>query len=215
MNAADIRAWLASGQDFAQGVALYALVGTNDVYQRLFALGASAYGQRVLLRELSALVVEQPPDLAAPAPAPEPGPVLPPDPAPATEAPPPASAVVEALLADLASQLKVVRDQRSHLHPQLTAPGLRKTSRQKLAGQIVGLTDKENELKAAQAHVQEHGRLPGPVPVAEVTDPGEQRRLLTNRRALRSKLKKDLPARAADPARVQADIDLLTQKLAS
>jgi hypothetical protein len=212
MNAADIRAWLASGQDFAQGVALYALVGTNDVYQRLFALGASAYGQRVLLRELSALV-EQPPALAAPAPAPEP--VLALAPPPATEAAPPASAVVEALLADLAGQLKVVRDQRSHLHPQLTAPGLRKTGRQKLAGQIVGLTDKENELKAATAHVQEHGRLPGPVPVQEVTDPGELRRLLTNRRALRSKLKKDLPARAADLSRVQADIDLLTQKLAS
>lgn len=205
MNAADIRAWLASGQDFAQGVALYALVGTNDVYQRLFALGASVYGQRVLLRELSALV-EQPPALATPAPAPEP--VLAP-------APPPASAVVEALLADLAGQLKGVRDQRSLVHPQLTAPGVRKTGRQKLASQIVGLTDKENELKAAQAHVQEHGRLPGPVPVAEVTDPGELRRLLTNRRALRSKLKKDLPARAADLARVQADIDLLTQKLAS
>jgi hypothetical protein len=213
MNAADIRAWLASGQDFAQGVALYALVGTNDVYKRLFALGASAYGQRVLLRELSALVVEQPPDPVAPAPAPEP--VLAPTSPPADEPPLPASAVVEGLLADLAGQLKGVRDQRSHLHPQLTAPGLRKTGRQKLAGQIVGLTDKENELKAAQAHVQEHGRLPGPVPVAEVTDRGELQRLLTNRRAWRSKLKKDLPARAADLARVQADIDLLTQKLAS
>ena len=212
MNAADIRAWLASGQDFAQGVALYALVGTNDVYQRLFALGASAYGKRVLLRELSALV-EQPPALATPAPASEP--VLAPAPPPANEAAPPASAVVEALLADLAGQLKGVRDQRSLVHPQLTAPGVRKTARQKLAAQIVGLTDKENELKAATAHVQEHGRLPGPVPVAEVTDPGELRRLLTNRRALRSKLKKDLPARAADLARVQADIDLLTQKLDS
>jgi hypothetical protein len=218
MNAADIRAWLASSQDFAQGVALYAQAGTSRAFKRLFALGATPYSQDVLLRELRGLVVEQP-ALALPAPAPEPvlAPTPPPaaeDPAPATESPPPASAVVEALLAELAGQLKVVRDQRSHLHPQLTAPGLRKTGRQKLAGQIVGLTDTENELKAATAHVQEHGRLPGPVPVAEVTDRGELRRLLTNRRAQRSKLKKDLPARAADLARVQADIDLLTQKLA-
>jgi hypothetical protein len=209
MNAADIRTWLASGQDFAQGVALYDELGTSDVFKRLFSLGASAYSQGVLLRELKALAVE-PPAAVAP-PQPEPGP---PAPAPAGPAMPPMSAPAEALLAGLASQLKAVRDERSHLHPQLTAPGLRKTGRQKLAGQIVGLTDKENELKAALAHVREHGRLPGPVPVAEITDPGEQRRLLDNRRSLRSKLKKN-PARAADLARVQADIDLLTHKLAS
>jgi hypothetical protein len=213
MNAADIRTWLASGQDFAQGVALYDELGTSDVFKRLFSLGASAYSQRVLLRELSALSAEPPPVVGQPAPAPEP--VPPPTPAPADKAAPPASASAEALLADLASQLKAVRDERSHLHPQLTAAGLRKTARQKLAGQIVGLTDRENELKAAQTHVRQHGRLPGPVPVAQVTDPGEQRRLLDNRRSLRSKLKKDLPARAADLARVQADIDLLTQLLAS
>lgn len=204
MNAADIRTWLASSQDFAPGVALYDELGTSDVFKRLFSLGASAYSQGVLLRELKALAAEPPAAVTPPAPAPA-GPA----------APQPAHAPAEALLADLTRQLKAVRDERSHLHPQLTAPGLRKTGRQKLAGQIVGLTDEENELKAALAHVRQHGRLPGPVPVAEVTDRGQLQRLLTNRRAQRSKLKKDLPARAADLARVQADIDLLTQKLAS
>lgn len=106
-----------------------------------------------------------------------------------------------------------MRDERSHLHPQLTAPGLRKTGRQKLAGQIVALTDREVEIKLAEAHVRAHGRLPGPVPLADVTDREQLRRLLTNRRAQRSKLKH--PDHAADLARVQADIDLLLQKLAS
>jgi preprotein translocase subunit SecD len=117
------------------------------------------------------------------------------------------------LLADLARQLKAVRDERSHLHPQLTASGLRQTARQKLAGRIVALTDQEVEVQAAQAHVRAHGRLPGPVPLADVTDRAQLQRTLTNRRAQRSKLKD--PAHAADLARVQADIDLLLQKLAS
>jgi hypothetical protein len=208
MNAADIPTWLASGQDFAQGVALYDQVGTSDTFKRLFGLGPTDYSQRVLLRELSALVAAPPPVVPvlasaglAPPPAAEAAPLVP--------TPPPAS---DALLADLAHQLKAVRDERSHVHPQLTASGLRKTARQKLAGQIVALTDKEVELKLAEAHVRAHGRLPGPVPLADITDRARLQRILTNRRAQRSKLKD--PAHAADLARVQADIDLILQKLA-
>ena len=211
MNAANVCAWLASGQDYAQGVALYAQLGTSAAFKRLFALEPTAHSQGVLLRELRALAAERAPVVSQPAPAA----VLPPTPAPAAEAAPPASASAEVLLADLANQLKAVRDERSLAHPQLTAPGLRKTARQKLAQQIVELTDRENELKAALAHVQRHGRLPGPVPIVDITDRAELRRLLTNRIANRSKIKKDLPARAADLVRVQADIDLLIQKLAS
>lgn len=199
MNAADIRAWLASGQEFAQGVALYALVGTSDTFKHLFGLGPTDYSRRVLLRELSALV-------AAPASA-APVPIL------VAEASPPASAATDALLVDLTSQLKAVRDERSHLHPQLTAPGVTKKKRLGFCARIVALTDQEVELQAAQVHVRAHGRLPGPMPLADVTNREQLRRLLTNRRAQRSKLKD--PARAADLARVQADIDLLTQKLAS
>lgn len=215
MNAADIRAWLASGQDFAQGVVLYDQVGTSATFKRLFDLGATAYSQGVLLRELSALVAGPPASAAPPPASAAPVPVLASAPAaeaplPASEASPPATAD---LLADLATQLKAVRDERSHVHPQLTAPGLRKTGRQKLAGRIVALTDQEGALKAAVAHVHAHGRLPRPVPLADITDREQLRRLLTNRRAQRSKLKD--PARAADLARVQADIDLLTQKLAA
>ena len=203
MNAADIPAWLASGQDFAQGVALYELVGTSSTFRLLFGLGPTAYSRGVLLRELQALVLATPP---------VPAPVLA-APAPAALAPPPASEVADALLAGLADQLKAVRDERSHLHPQLTAPGLRKTGRHKLAARIVDLTDQEVKLKLAEAYVCAQGRLPGPVPLAELTDREQLRRLLTNRRAQRSKLKH--PDHAADLARVQADIDLLTQKLAA
>jgi hypothetical protein len=209
MNAADIPAWLASGQDFAQGAALYEQVGASSTFKHLFGLGPTDYSRRVLLRELSALVV-------APTLAPAPAALAPPpasEPPPAAEAPLPSSEATDALLADLAKQLKAVRDERSHLHPQLTASGLRQPARLKLAGRIVGLTDKEVALLAAQAHVRAHGRLPGPVPLADITDREQLRRLLTNRRAQRSKLKD--PARAADLARVQADIDLILQKLAS
>ena len=205
MNDADIRAWLASGQDFAQGAALYEQVGTSNTFKCLFGLGPTDYSRRVLLRELSALGA---------APAPEvPVLAMPAQVAEAWQASPPASEACDVLLADLATQLKAVRDERSHLHPQLTASGLRKTGRQKLASRIVALTDQEVALKAAEAHVRQHGRLPGPVPLAELTDREQLRRLLTNRRAQRSKLKD--PARAADLARVQADIDLLLQKLAA
>jgi len=198
MKPSDITAWLASAQDFAPGVALYDQVGTSDTFKYLFSLGPTDYSRRVLLRELSALVVAPPPASAPP---------------PAADASPLASEATDALLVNLASQLKAVRDERSHLHPQLTAPGLNKAGRRKLAGQIVALTDREVEIKLAEAHVRAHGRLPGPVPVVDVTDREQLRRLLTNRRAQRSKLKD--PAHAADLARVQADIDLILQKLAS
>ncbi|MFC7669292.1 hypothetical protein ACFQT0_19485 [Hymenobacter humi] len=68
------------------------------------------------------------------------------------------------------------------------------------------------KLKEAEAHVLEHGRLPGPVASAEVTDAGELRQRLTNLLSKRSKLRKN-PARADDLAAAEAEITLIRSKL--
>ena len=227
MNAADIRAWLASAQDFAQGVALYAQLGTSPALKRLFALEATPHSRGVLLRELRALGAEPPPAAAptsGPGPPPVPTPTTTPstpgpaaapaaEPAPAVAAPP-ASAATEALLAGLAGQLKAVRDERSHLHPQLTGKNVGKKARGEIALRIVAVTAEEGQLKAQLAHVQLHGRLPGPVASAEVTDAGELRQRLANRRSQRSKLRLQ-PDKAAKLAEVEAEILLIVTKLAA
>ncbi len=221
MNAADIRAWLASSQDFAQGVALYAQLGTSAAFKRLFALEATPHSRGVLLRELRALGAEPPPPAAAtpgPGPPPTPAatsapPTLMPDPPPAAEPAPPANAATEALLADLAGQLKALRDERSHLHPQLTGKNVGKTARGEVALRIVAITAAEGQLKVQLAHVQQHGRLPGPVASADVTDAGELRRRRANLSSRRSKLR-DQPDKADKLAAIEAELLLITSKLA-
>jgi hypothetical protein len=219
MNLPDVSAWLASDRDFKQGVALYAALGTSTTYQRLFGLGATDYSCQVLVRELSALVptvaLEQAPVPPAPAAAPlEPAPA--PEPlaaaSPGLEAIAAASArrhVQQQLLDELAHQLKAVRDERSHIHAQLTAPNLGKKARLKHALRIVELTKQEGKLKALAAHVQQHGRLPGPVATGDVTDEAELRRRLLNLRSRRSKLK-DKPEKLAA---IEAEITLILSKI--
>jgi hypothetical protein len=203
MKLPDITAWLASERDFAQGAALYAALGPSATYKRLFALPATDYASEVLARELATLVPPVPaPEVPVHMTAP---PALEPSMAPTPTADSP-------LLTHLRQELKAVRDLRSHVHPQLTAKGMRRTERQQIARTIVALTDKEVEFLATIAYVQEHGRLPGPVPTAEVTDPGELRRRLQNARSLRSKLR-DNPERAADFADLEKEISLLISKL--
>jgi hypothetical protein len=209
MNLPDVSTWLASDRDFKQGVALYAALGTSTTYQRLFGLGATEYSCQVLVRELSALVPTPAPETApvpvvvqAP-PAPTPVPVV----APAPEL----LANVAGLLADLRQQLRAARDERSHLHPQLTAKNVGKKARLGLALRIVELTGQEVKLKALEAHVQQHGRLPGPVATAEVSDEAELRRRLLNLRSRRSKAKGQPEKLAA----IEAEITLIQSKLTS
>lgn len=220
MKLEEITAWLASGQDFAQGVALYNAGTPSATYQGLFAQGATTFSRSVLGRELRALV-----DVVAPTPAP---PVValpalePPAAVPAPEVvlvatdpvpePPAAAPAPNTALQDVRQQLKAVRDERSHLHPQLTGKNVGKTARGVVAMQIVALTASEAKLKALEAHVLAHGRLPGPVATEELSDAGELRRRLANCRSLRSKLKKD-PKRADDLAGVETEILLIQSKL--
>lgn len=204
MKLSDITTWLESSRDFAQGAALYQALGPSATYKRLFTLGKNDYTRQVLARELGELLGAARQEVA---PSSSPLPVVPT--AVAAPIPPPVDSPV---LMGVRRQLKAVRDERSHLHPQLTAKGMRRTERQALAGRIVGLTEEEIKLKAAEAHVVQHGRLPGPVPTAEVTDSGELQRRLHNLSSRRSKLRKD-PARAAALAEVEADIILIRNKL--
>jgi hypothetical protein len=195
MKLPDIDAWLAGDRDFKQGVALYAALGTSTTYQRLFSLGATNYSREVLVRELGGLLAAVPAPalaglgLASPA---SPGPAL-------------------AALDDLHQQLRTVRDERSHLHPQLTARGTGQKRRLGLALRIVELTAQEVGLKAKEAHVRQHGRLPGPVATADVTDEAELRRRLRRLSSRRSKLK-DKPEKLAI---VEAEISLIQLKLKS
>ncbi|UOQ99897.1 hypothetical protein MUN81_10440 [Hymenobacter sp. 5317J-9] len=215
MELAAITAWLASARPFAQGVALYAQVGTNATYQRLFALGESDYSAQVLARELRAMVGEVKEEIAAlanAAPPPEPPAAALPTPAPVVPNTP--VGVGSPALAQVRAQLRAVRDERSQAHAQLTARNLGKKARYAVAARILELTDQEVKLKEAEAHVLAHGRLPGPVPTAEIDDAGVLRQRLTNLLSLRSKLKKR-PDRADDLAAAEAEIILIRSKLHS
>jgi hypothetical protein len=207
MKLSDIRAWLDSARDFTQGRALYAASGPSKAYQRLFSLGATEYSRQVLARELTGLVevVEPAVEVLSPPLPPEtpPTPVV-----PAPEVPSIVAATKE-LLVGLSQQLRAVRDERSHLHPQLTAARAGKKARGVVAMRIVALTTEEARLKGLEKHVLAHGRLPGPVATAEVTDESELRQRLLNLRSRRSKAK-DKPEKLAV---IQAEIELIQSKL--
>lgn len=210
METAAITTWLASAQPFAQGVTLYQKVGSSKTFLRLFKLGETNYSRGVLARELGHLVREVCEEL----------PVLRTSSLPPTESPAVAAVVPSTLppgvgspaLVQVRGQLRLVRDERSHAHAQLTAQNLGKKARYALASRILELTDQESELKAHEAHVLAHGRLPGPVPTAEVTDAGVLRQRLTNLLSQRSKLRKN-PSRADDLASAEAEIILIRTKL--
>jgi len=212
MNLPDVSIWLASERDFKQGVALYAALGTSTTYQRLFSLGATDYSRQVLARELGALVAPMPAEVT---PVMVPTPALAVAPVPAVV--PPEAPPTTQLLADLHQQLRAVRDERSHLHPQLTARGSGQKRRLAIALRIVALTSEEVKLKALEAHVQQHGRLPGPVATADVTDEAELRRRLLALRTKRSKLKgqPEKAEKAEKLAAIEAEITLIKSKLTS
>ncbi|HEX8656592.1 MAG TPA: hypothetical protein VF690_03620 [Hymenobacter sp.] len=73
--------------------------------------------------------------------------------------------------------------------------------------ELAGLIDASYQQERAAA-----GAPPAENPLASLTDAGEIRRLLANLRPRRSKLK-SRPDRAADLARIEADIHLLETKL--
>lgn len=204
MSAAE---WLAGPQPWAAGVALYAQLGTSAVYKQLFALGETGYSRQVLVAQLQLLVGEAPEPTPAPTP---PAPI--PQPAAPAPAEPPPTPTDSSHLASVRAQLKACRDERSHVHAQLTASGLRQSARCKMVHRICALTDQVQQLLASEAHVLAHGRLPGPLATEEVTDAGELRRRLDNLVALRSKVRRR-PERAGELPALEEEIDLIRNKL--
>ena len=208
----EVLSWLAAPADFSRGVALYAQLGGSEVYQQLFALGETSYSRSVLEREVRALL-EVEPNLTVDYLAEQRAQLrdrafrqqvlneslVPREPDPVA-------------LATVRAQLKRARDERSQLHAQLTAPGLRRADRGRLALRICQLTTRVLGLLADEAHVREHGRLPGPLATAELTDAGELRRRLDNLVALRAKVRRR-PERAGELPRLEADIRLIRTKL--
>ncbi|MBO0360674.1 hypothetical protein J0X19_22125 [Hymenobacter sp. BT186] len=192
---------------FAAGVALHKQLGGSDVYQQLFALGETSYSRQVLARELKALTIVP---TAMPAIALETAIVQ------ETVPTPPAALVpthtASPLLLPLREQLKACRDERSLLHAQLSAPRLSQKDRGKMALRICLLTDQVVQLLSAEAHVLTHGRLPGPLALADVEEAGELRRRLDNLISLRAKVRRR-PERAAELPGLEADIHLIREKL--
>lgn len=204
--------WLANPVDFAAGVALYQQLGGSSVYQQLFAQGETGYSRQLLVKQLQQLVGH------SVVPAPEPAPVAPPTaqpapmvPAPAPMVPAPAP-VNEVALEGLRVRKKACRDERDRLRAQLTAPRVTKTDRKKMAARICALTDEVYQIEEAEKHVLEHGRLPGPVALGDLVDPGELQKRLTNLIAHRSRIRRR-PERAGELPGIEADIQLIRQKL--
>lgn len=147
MQPSDLICWLAHPADFAAGVALYAqLGGRSPVYRPLFALGETRYSRQVLERELQALAGD-------PASTPAPIPLLP------AGASPPASHTDAPEMLPLRARLRGLRDERSQLHVQLTAPHLSEQDRGRLALRILALGEQMQQLLQAEAHVLRHGAL--------------------------------------------------------
>jgi hypothetical protein len=191
----EIQEWLESGQDYAQGVALYEAHGRSAVLRSTLAFGETDFTRGKLVHALQ--------QLAGTAPAPAARPTAAPVPAPPVAVPPMA----------VDPQRRDWLAERNHLHAQLALVAT-DAERLALSLRILELGD-----LIRLSYDQAAGRAPVPAPVgqaspglAAITDEGTIRRLLANLKPQRSKLKRR-PDRANDLARVVADIALLEEKL--
>lgn len=194
----EIREWLESGQDYAQGVALYEAHGRSAVLRSTLAFGETEFTRSKLVHALQQLVLCD-------------GHVI-------VGAKNPVAVAAKAdSLCDAHVTKSVAVDpqrrtwfaERNHLHAQL---GLVATDaeRRTMALRILELGDFISQSYAADK-VDKPDVQPGHK-WDTLTDLGEIRRLLANLRPQRSKLK-NRPDRADDLATVEADVHLLETKL--
>lgn len=191
----EIREWLESGQDYAEGLALYERHGSSQVVLTTLRYGATEFNRQKLRKELTSIaeVVTPPvPPVRAPK-APKVAPVV------ASPAP-----VDEALRAQRSSWYA----ERHRLHATLEL--LATDEERRVAGERI-LTIGEL-LTASYQAAGEAPVVAARPDLSGVTGEGEIRRLLANLRPQASKLKKN-PARALDLQQVRADIELLESKL--
>ncbi len=199
----EIREWLESGQQYAQGVALYERFGKSRIILNSLRRGASDFTRQKLREELAKLsqaapvvparvrVVEaaakrgeqQQPRVTVNPPA---------DPPPAPEHP----------------ERRAWYAARVYAHAQLELVGT-DAERHELAARILATSEKIDA--SYQAVAAPTDAVPGPN-LAALADEGEIRRLLANLRPQRTKLRKN-PARAHDLAQVVSQITLLETKL--
>jgi hypothetical protein len=201
----EIREWLESGQDYAQGVALYERVGKSRVILNALRRGASDFTRQKLREELPKLILEEvvPParvrvvDTAAKRVEKTPARV---------HAGPPAAQVASP--APEHPERRTWYANRAYAHAQLELVDT-DAARRELATSILAASA---QITASYRAVEAPADVaPGP-DLAALADEGEIRRLLANLRPQRSKLK-NRPDRAGDLARVVAQITLLETKL--
>jgi hypothetical protein len=205
----EIREWLETGQDYAQGVALYESHGKSRVVLNVLRRGKSDFTRHKLREELQKLlvvvegsgtrvrVVDTSPRRVHEKPI-----RVPIEPKKVDSSPEKVASLVEH------PERRTWYATRAYAHAQLElAPT--DAARQELAALI--LETSENITASYQAVEAPADVVPGPDLVA-LDDAGEIRRLLANLRPQRSKLKKR-PDRAGELARVVAQITLLETKL--
>jgi hypothetical protein len=195
----EIREWLEKGQDYAQGVDLYAKHGKSRVVLSALRHGASEFTRQKLKSELQKL-------LTAPASVD----VIDTSVKRVHETSKRVQVVPKVDSSpEMQAQRRAWFAERNHLHPQLE---LIATTAERLAMslRILELGDLISASYAAAPEVA----VPevATARLAAVSDAGEIRRLLANLRPQRTKLKKR-PDRATDLAQVEADIKQLEEKL--
>jgi hypothetical protein len=201
-NVKEIREWLESeGQDYAQGVALYAAHGKSRVVLKSLQYGATEFTRTTLRRELAKLAechtntsaIAMQPAKSAPV-------------AAQAAFQPPINVQKPTPDDDLRAQRSTWYAERDRLHAQLELVAS-DAERCVMAERILVLA----ELLASSYEVAS----PAPTQTStlnSVQDAGEIRRLLANLRPQASKLKKK-PERAADLQQVLVDINTLETKL--
>ncbi|MGI4763403.1 MAG: hypothetical protein ACRYF0_22010 [Janthinobacterium lividum] len=190
-----IREWLESGQDYAQGVALYETHGKSRVVLTTLRYGDTAFTRQKLVAELSKLVVQEKVHVV--------------DTSPKRVLVQPkvdSSVPKEDSSEDVRRQRSTWYAERSRLHAQLEL--LATDAERRVLGERILVLSELISLSYDEA-----APLAEPRPdLAALTDQGEMRRLLANLRPQASKLKKN-PARADDLAEVLAAINTLKTKL--
>ncbi|WP_187261310.1 hypothetical protein [Pontibacter beigongshangensis] len=201
----EIKNWLNSGQDYADGVALYEKYGSSGVRKRMFASGPSSFNREKLLESLQELVPAEPepktakapsPRKSAPEHSPKPKENIPADPK---------------LLEQIMAQLRPLFDERTLAHSQLDSTRITDADRLQLALRIHELSAQLKKLQQLRAHVLEHGSLPEGKGKPEV-DESDLTSLIQRRnnlRSTRSKLRKN-PERAAELEATEKEIQRLT-----
>ena len=201
----DIREWLKSGLDYAQGVALYERFGKSRIVLNALRRGASDFTRQKLREELTKFSQQ---DVAPPARACVVDTSVKRVDKTSVRVPVSPSVGQEVSTAPEHPERRTWYANRAYAHAQLELVGT-DAERRELATSILAASEQITaSYRAMEAPVE---AAPGP-DLAALADEGEVRRLLANLRPQRSKLK-NRPDRASDLARVVAQITLLETKL--